>query len=110
MAVKMKKSDRFVDGRKLNIENEPAALSLSYQIVTNMETQVPQKLTKKAARQQVEQAFASLTDLKHTLGTKKFRRRIAKVERILLEGLPKEKKKTVKTEADNQQVPLEVVS
>jgi hypothetical protein len=54
-----------------------------------MENQTPQKLTKKAARLQVKQALYTLADLEKTLGKKKFRRRMEKVERILSEGLPK---------------------
>ena len=57
-----------------------------------MENKTPQKLTKKLARLQVNQALSSLSDLERSLGKKKFRRRMEKVERILSEGLPKEKK------------------
>lgn len=54
-----------------------------------MENQAPKKLTKKAARLQIKQAFVSLSDLEKSLGKKKFRRRMQKVEKILSEGLPK---------------------
>jgi hypothetical protein len=65
-----------------------------------MEVQEQQQLTKKAARQQINQVLSSLSDLENTLGKKKFRRRIEKVEKILLEGLPRDKKmKKVNTEA-----------
>lgn len=57
-----------------------------------MDNQAPQKLTRKQARLQVSQALFSLTDLEHTLGKKKFKRRLEKVEKILLGGIPKAKK------------------
>ena len=57
-----------------------------------MDNQAPQKLTRKAARLQVSHALAALTELENTLGKKKFRRRMEKVEKILSQGLPKEKK------------------
>ncbi|MCY7422870.1 MAG: hypothetical protein LH478_14155 [Chitinophagaceae bacterium] len=42
----------------------------------------------------------SLTDLQQTLGKKKFKRRLAKAERILVEGLPKGKEKAKEMEKD----------
>ena len=57
-----------------------------------VENQAPNKLTKKAARLQVNQALTSLTALESSLGKKKFRRRIEKVAKLLSQGLPKEKK------------------
>ena len=60
-----------------------------------MANQTPQKLTKKLARLQVNQALSSLSDLERSLGKKRFRRRMQKVEKILSEGLPKEKKKKI---------------
>lgn len=58
-----------------------------------MENKISQKLTKKDARLKIGQALISLTDLEQTLGKKKFKRRLAKAERILVEGLPKGKEK-----------------
>lgn len=55
-----------------------------------MENQTPQKLTRKTARLQVQQALASLSDLQYSLGKKKFKRRLQKVEKILSQGLPKQ--------------------
>ncbi len=57
-----------------------------------MGNRTPQKLTRKQARLQVSQALFSLTDLEHTLGKKKFKRRMQKVEKILLAGIRKAKK------------------
>lgn len=57
-----------------------------------MENGAPKTLTKKIARSQINQALSSLEDLKASLGKKKFKRRMQKVERILLKGLPKQKK------------------
>jgi len=57
-----------------------------------MENQAPKKLSRKAAKLQVNTALSSLTELENSLGKKKFRRRMEKVEKILSNGLPKEKK------------------
>jgi len=57
-----------------------------------MENQAPQKLSRQAAKLQVNKALSSLTELENSLGRKKFRRRMEKVEKILSDGLPKEKK------------------
>lgn len=64
-----------------------------------MENQTPQKLTRKTARLQVQQALTSLPDLQYSLGEKKFKRRLQKVEKILSQGLPRQiKLKKTKTE------------
>lgn len=68
-----------------------------------MESQATQKITKNAARSQVKQVFSSLTDLESTLGKKKFRRRMRKVEKILLNGLPKTKKGKAKKQLTEQE-------
>jgi hypothetical protein len=57
-----------------------------------MEIQEQQPLTKKTARLQLNQALSSLNAIENTLGKKKFRRRMEKIEKILLAGLPKDKK------------------
>lgn len=63
-----------------------------------MENQTSQKLTRKTARLQVQQALASLSDLQYSLGEKKFKRRLQKVEKILSQGLPRQiKLKKTKT-------------
>lgn len=64
-----------------------------------MENQTPQKLTRKTARLQVQQALTSLPDLQYSLGEKKFKRRLQKVEKILSQGLPRQiKLKKTKTD------------
>lgn len=64
-----------------------------------MENQTPQKLTRKNARLQVQQALTSLPDLQYSLGEKKFKRRLQKVEKILSQGLPRQiRLKKTKTE------------
>jgi hypothetical protein len=57
-----------------------------------MENQAPKKLSRQAARLQVNKALSSLTELQNSLGKKKFKRRMEKVEKLLSGGLPKEKK------------------
>ena len=57
-----------------------------------MEQQAPKKLSRRAARLQVNTALSTLTELENSLGKKKFRRRMEKVEKLLSGGLPKEKK------------------
>jgi hypothetical protein len=54
-----------------------------------MDNQTPQKLTRKAARSQVNKALSTLLDLENSLGKKRFQQRLQKVEKILSEGLPK---------------------
>jgi hypothetical protein len=55
----------------------------------SMENHTPQKLTRKAARLQVNQALSTLLDLENSLGKRKFQQRLERVEKILSEGLPK---------------------
>jgi hypothetical protein len=57
-----------------------------------MENQVSKKLSRRAARLQVNKVLSTLTELENSLGKKKFRRRMEKVEKLLSGGLPKDKK------------------
>jgi len=46
-------------------------------------------VTRKAAREQIEQALHNLAELQSILGKKKFQRRVKKAGKLFTDGLPK---------------------